>query len=146
MRIDDLSQLGPAVRAELERQIKERQRQNQQKEHCKPKRSDEFDSQLERNFYITDILPKILSGQIIDIELHKSFELLPKSEYCGLKLPSARYTPDFLITYRNGNIEAIETKSKAIRKLQRDYIYRRRLFIEKYCRPNGWAFREIIVD
>ena len=146
MRIDDLSQLGPAVRAELERQIKERQKQSQQKERCKPKRSDEFDSQLERNFYITDLLPKILSGQIIDIELHKNFELLPKSEYCGLKLPSARYTPDFLITYRNGTIEAIETKSKAIRKLQRDYIYRRRLFIEKYCRPNGWAFREIIVD
>jgi hypothetical protein len=141
MRIDDLSQLGPAVRAELERQIKERQ-----KEHCKPKRSDEFDSQLERNFYITDLLPKILNGQIVDIELHKSFELLPKSEYCGLRLPSARYTPDFLVTYRNGTIEAIETKSKAIRKLQRDYIYRRRLFIEKYCRPNGWAFREIIVD
>ena len=146
MRIDDLSQLGPAVRAELERQIKERQRQNQRKEHCKSKQSDEFDSQLERNFYMTDILPKILSGQVIDVELHKSFELLPKSEYCGLKLPSARYTPDFLITYRNGTIEAIETKSKAIRKLQRDYIYRRRLFIEKYCRPNGWAFREIIVD
>jgi len=146
MRIDDLSQLGPAVRAELERQIKERQKQSQRKEHCKPKRSDEFDSQLERNFYMTDILPKILSGQVIDVELHKSFELLPKSEYCGLKLPSARYTPDFLITYRNGTIEAVETKSKAIRKLQRDYIYRRRLFIEKYCRPNGWAFREIIAD
>jgi hypothetical protein len=146
MRIDDLSQLGPAVRAELERQIKERQKQNQRKEHCKPKQSDEFDSQLERNFYMTDILPKILSGQVIDVELHKSFELLPKSEYCGLKLPSARYTPDFLITYRNGTIEAVETKSKAIRKLQRDYIYRRRLFIEKYCRPNGWAFREIIAD
>lgn len=146
MHIDDISCLGPAVRKELERQMQERQKQQKRKEHCKPKKTDDFDSNLERMYYMTEVQPKIRTGQIVDVELHKTFELLPKSEYCGLRLPAARYTPDFFITYRNGMIEAVETKSKAIRKLQRDYIYRRRLFIEKYCRPNGWAFREVIVN
>ena len=130
---------------ERQRQIKERQRQNQQKEHCKPKRSDGFDSKAEENFYYSDVWPKIQRKEIVNCELHKTFLLLPKSEYCGIKLHKAEYTPDFILTYRNGMIEVIEVKSKTIRKLQRDYIYRRRLFIDKYARPNGWAFREIMV-
>lgn len=50
------------------------------------------------------------------------------------------------MTYTNGTVEAVEVKSAAVRKLQRDYIYRRRLFIEKYARPNGWKFTEYIQE
>ncbi|HIZ61419.1 MAG TPA: Tn7 transposase TnsA N-terminal domain-containing protein [Candidatus Gemmiger avistercoris] len=56
------------------------------------------------------------------------------------------YTPDFFITYQNGTVEAVEVKSAAVRKLQRDYIYRRRLFIERFARPNGWRFTEYIQE
>lgn len=78
------------------------------------------------------------------MERHKKFELLPKSDYCGLRLPAAHYTPDFVIEYTNGTVEVVEVKHEAIRALQGSYVYRRRLFIEKYARPNGWIFTEYI--
>lgn len=144
MHIDNINCLGPAVRKELLKQMKSREKQQTRKEHCKPKPDDDFDSELERRFYASEVWPKIQTKEIVDCELHKTFLLLDKSEYCGIKLPKAEYTPDFILTYRNGLVEVVETKAKIIRKLQRDYIYRRRLFIDKYCRPNKWAFREII--
>ena len=53
---------------------------------------------------------------------------------------------DFFITYANGAVKVVEVKAAKIRKLKRDYIYRRRLFIELYARPRGWAFAEYIPD
>lgn len=111
-----------------------------------PKPKSEFASRGEYEFYMTQVLPLVRSGKIVDAQAHKAFDLLPAAEYCGIKLPAARYTPDYLLTYSDGSVEAVEIKCKFTRKSQRDYIYRRRLFIEKYCRPNGWRFREIITD
>ena len=90
------------------------------------------------------IWPKEIAGDIANVERHKQFELLPKSDYCGLRLPAARYTPDFVIEYKNGTVEVVEVKHEAIRALQGSYVYRRRLFIERYARPNGWIFTEYI--
>lgn len=87
-----------------------------------------------------------MAGLVVSVELHKRFTLYPADTYCGLRLPAAHYTPDFFITYQNGTVEAVEVKSAAVRKLQRDYIYRRRLFIERYARPNGWRFTEYIQE
>ena len=43
-----------------------------------------------------------------------------------------------------GVIEAVEIKSRFTRKAQRDYIYRRRLFIDLVAEPRGWKFTEYI--
>ena len=102
------------------------------------------ESKLEADFYTREIWPGIRSGEIVECEMHKTFQLLPPGEYCGIKLHKAEYTPDFWIRRRNGTVEVIEVKSKAVRRLQKSYVYRRRLFIELYARPNGWVFREII--
>lgn len=142
MRIDDINRLGPAVRAELDRQIKAEELRRKGKPRTIPK--SDFDSNLEADFYHAEVLPKIQTGQIVGCELHKTFLLLPPEEYCGIKLHKAEYTPDFVLTYANGVVEVVETKSKAVRKLQQSYVYRRRLFIDKWARPNGWAFREIV--
>lgn len=72
------------------------------------------------------------------------FDLLPEKEYCELKLPAAHYTPDFVLTYADGTVEVVEVKSKFTRRAQRDYIYRRRLFIDLYAEPRGWKFTEYI--
>ena len=104
----------------------------------------EADSEMERRYYAAVLWPKIMAGLVAQVELHKQFLLYPADTYCGLRLPAAHYTPDFLVTYTNGTVEAVEVKHAKIRKLQRDYIYRRRLFIEKYARPNGWKFTEYI--
>lgn len=142
MHIDNINCLSPAVRAELERQMKAEELRRKGKPQPVPK--SEFDSELEADFYHSEVLPKIQSGQIVGCELHKTFLLLPPSEFCGIKLHKAEYTPDFFLTYANGLVEVVETKSKAVRKLQKSYVYRRRLFIDKYARPNGWTFREIV--
>ena len=40
--------------------------------------------------------------------------------------------------------EIVEIKSKFVRRMQRDYALRRRVFLEQVARPAGWKFMEII--
>ena len=139
----DISRLGPAAQAQIAKALAENKRR---KENDARRRAvtDIFDSDLEREYFARYIWPLILTGQIRAYDLHLSFELMPADEYCGIKLPAATYTPDFVIWYTSGEVEVVETKSKFVRKAQGSYIYRRRLFIEKYCRPGGWKFTEYI--
>ena len=126
-----LQDLGPAA----QRQVIEKLRQldKQQKKARAGPATDEG-SKLEQEYYTAFIWPKELAGEIDHVERHVRFELLPKAEYCGVSLPAAHYTPDFLIYYKSGDVEAVEVKHEAIRKNQRDYIYRRRLFIDNIVR------------
>lgn len=144
----DIERLGPAAQAQVKEELARRKRRERVKEAQGRARAgpitDGMGSNLERNYYAAYIWPKVLAGQVASCEMQKRFDLLPACEYCGLSLPAAHYTPDFFITYANGTCEAIEVKNKKIRQLQRDYIYRRRLFIELLARPNGWLFTEYI--
>lgn len=146
-----LEDLGPAVRAQAEAALKrqERERKARQRQQLASTQLEEIyrrdkGSRLEDQYYMENIWPKELAGLVANVERHKRFELLPKSEYCGLCLPAAHYTPDFVIEYTNGMTEVVEVKHEAIRKNQRDYIYRRRLFIELIAKPKGWVFKEYI--
>ena len=147
----DLARLGPAARAQIDaaraRQAAAQKARRLQTDAAKagPLLPD-ADSELERRYYAAVLWPKIMAGLVVSVELHKRFTLYPADTYCGLRLPAAHYTPDFFITYQNGTVEAVEVKSAAVRKLQRDYIYRRRLFIERFARPNGWRFTEYIQE
>lgn len=147
----DLARLGPAARAQIDaaraRQAAAQKARRLQTDAAKAgPLLPEADSELERSYYAAVLWPKIIAGLVVSVELHKRFTLYPADTYCGLRLPAAHYTPDFFITYQNGTVEAVEVKSAAVRKLQRDYIYRRRLFIERFARPNGWRFTEYIQE
>lgn len=61
-----------------------------------------------------------------------------------MKLRPIRYTADFRLTYADGTVEIVEIKSKFVRRMQRDYPVRRRVFLEQIARPAGWKFTEII--
>ncbi len=144
----DLQRFGPAAQAQIRRELA--RREAEKKAHrvqaiaaTGPKMT-QTESNLEQQYYTAVIWPRMLAGQVVSCELQKRFELYPADTYCGIRLPAAHYTPDFFVTYTNGLVEAIEVKHAAIRRLQRDYIYRRRLFIELYARPNGWKFTEYI--
>ena len=100
----------------------------------------------EQDYYLTVILPKIQSGEVVKVLPRKQFLLLPAREYCGIKMPAAHYTPDFLLELPGGQVEAVEVKSKFTRKAQRDYIYRRQLFVDLVCEPQGWRFTEYIQE
>ena len=147
----DIARLGPAARAQIDdaraRQAAAQKARRLQTDAAKAgPLLPEADSELERRYYAAVLWPKIMAGLVVSVELHKRFTLYPADTYCGLRLPAAHYTPDFFITYQNGTVEAVEVKSAAVRKLQRDYIYRRRLFIERFARPNGWRFTEYIQE
>lgn len=138
-----LQDLGPAAQRQALEKLK--QLEQEKKARAGPKiRTPDEGSKLEQEYYMANIWPRELAGEVDRVEHHTKFELLPKSEYCGIPLPAAHYTPDFLIFYKDGTVEAVEVKHEAIRKNQRDYIYRRRLFIDIIARPRGWRFTEYI--
>ena len=103
----------------------------------------EFDSRGEFEYYIGTIAPKMATGEIVKCEQHPRFILFPEGEYDGIKLCAIRYTADFRLDYADGTVEIVEIKSKFVRRMQRDYHIRRRIFLEQ-VRPLGWKFREII--
>lgn len=103
-----------------------------------------FDSYGEYMYYMGTIIPGIQSGKIVEATPHPQFLLLPAKEYGTVKLPAAHYTADYKIVYADGRVDIVEIKSKFTRKAQRDYIYRRRLFIDLIAEPKGWGFVEII--
>ena len=116
----DIERLGPAaqkqVREELERRrraaaAKDRQQKARDGPALRPGGSDRG-SALEEEYYRAYIWPKELAGTVANVERHKKFELLPKSDYCGLRLPAAHYTPDFVIEYTNGTVEVVEVMQK----------------------------------
>lgn len=140
MELDDLP---PRYRDQARRQIESRSKTTKKK--LNPAACGmNFDSRGEEQYYIGKILPLVQAGKIEKVTLHATFSLLPEKVYGSIKLPKAEYTPDFLIEYSDGTVEAVEVKSKFTRRQQRDYIYRRRLFIDLIAEPRGWRFTEII--
>lgn len=163
----ELEDLPPRYREQAERQILQRkgqtclqkeskntkndkqneenkQTQSKNEDFCKQKTKRVPES--EKRYYREVILPKVACGLVVKVQEQIVFELLPEKAYCGLKLPKARYKPDFVLTYADGTVEIVEVKSKFTRRMQRDYIYRRRLFIDLIAEPRGWKFTEWFAD
>lgn len=147
----ELDDLPPRYRAQAEAQIAARQQGKCT--HAQPmaeaasaagRLSKTFDSYGEYVYYIGTVLPGIQSGKIVSAEPHPKWTLLPEEEYCAVKLPAAHYTPDFVLTYADGTVEVVEVKSKFTRRQQRDYIHRRRMFIDLVAEPQHWRFIEHI--
>lgn len=111
-----------------------------------PKPKKVFESENEENYYNSYVYPMMLAGEITDCTLHKTFEITPVIHHNGKKYPAYVYTPDFILTFKDGRVRIIEIKGSTVKGLQRDYHLRRSLFIEKHCIPNGWLFEEIIID
>lgn len=69
-----------------------------------------FDSVLEMRYYRDVICPKVESGDIINVELQKKYELQPKFIHDGKSVQPILYIADFVITYSDNTIEVIDTK------------------------------------
>lgn len=147
----ELEDLPPRYRAQAEAQIAARSRGKctspqamSAAARAAGKLEKAFESQGEYDFYIGTVLPGIQSGRIIKATPHVAFPLLPAKDFCAVHLPAARYTADYVLEYADGTVEVVEIKSKFTRRAQRDYIYRRRLFVDLIAEPRGYVFREII--
>ena len=147
----ELEDLPPRYRAQAELQILQRKSgtQTQKKEKNGKKRdgnAEKHKPESEKQYYREISLPKVACGQVVQVQEQVVFDLMPEKTYCGMKLPKARYKPDFVLTYADGTVEIVEVKSKFTRRMQRDYIYRRRLFIDLIAEPRGWKFTEWYAD
>ena len=146
MRLE-LSDLPPWARAQAERKIAQQKKPGGDKLTAAAKNAKviggEFDSIGEYEYYIGTIAPKLAKGEVVKCEKHPRFILFPAAEYGGMKLRAIQYTADFRLDYADGTVEIVEVKSKFVRRMQRDYHIRRRIFLEQ-VRPLGWKFTEII--
>lgn len=147
----ELEDLPPRYRAQAELQILQRKsgKQTQKRAENGKNRNGNAENrkpESEKRYYREVILPKVACGLVVKVQEQIVFELLPEKAYCGLKLPKARYKPDFVLTYADGTVEIVEVKSRFTRRMQRDYIYRRRLFIDLVAEPRGWKFTEWFAD
>lgn len=119
----ELSDLPPKYRAQAEAQIAARCRAKaptlEAVAAAAKKTGREFDSRGEYDYYMGMILPKVQRGEIVKVESHRR-------------------------TYADGTVEVVEVKSKFTRRQQRDYIHRRRMFIDLVAEPRGWRFVEHI--
>lgn len=147
----ELEDLPPRYRAQAELQILQRKSEKQTKKRAENGKNRDGNAEnrkpeSEKRYYREVILPKVACGLVVKVQEQIVFELLPEKAYCGLKLPKARYKPDFVLTYADGTVEIVEVKSRFTRRMQRDYIYRRRLFIDLIAEPRGWKFTEWYAD
>ncbi len=100
--------------------VKQRQKRNTYK-------GLEFDSLLERRFYIYLEQQK----DVVCIERPEQVELVPAYTINGKKRQSIKYTPDFKVTYADGTERVFEIKAKPI-LIPRDFPLRQKLFEQKY--------------
>ncbi len=112
----ELSDLPPKYRAQAEAQIAARCRAKaptlEAVAAAAKKTGREFDSRGEYDYYMGMILPKVQRGEIVKVESHRRFTMLPEKEYGNVKLPAMHYTPDFVLTYADGTVEVVEVKKQ----------------------------------
>ena len=104
-----------------------------------------FDSELEMKYYRDVLLPLAESGEIVEYELQRKYELQPKFKYANNTIRAIDYIADFYIKYRDGHEVVIDTKGMpdSVAKLKRkmfhykypDVDYKWMTCIKKY---GGW--------
>ena len=81
----ELSDLPPKYRAQAEAQIAARSRAKapplEAVAAAAKKTGREFDSRGEYDYYMGMILPKVQRGEIVKVESHRRFTMLPEKEY-----------------------------------------------------------------
>lgn len=69
-----------------------------------------FDSVLEMKYYRDVLCPLVESGDVVNYELQKPYELQPKFIHDGKSVQPIKYVADFFIVHKDGHEEVIDTK------------------------------------
>jgi hypothetical protein len=89
-----------------------------------------FDSQLEMRYYRDVLCPMVESGQVVQYELQKPYELQPKFIHDGKTVQPITYVADFYMEFADGHSEVVDTKGQpdAVAHLKRKLFW--------YCYPD----------
>ena len=87
-----------------------------------------FDSIMEMKYYRDVLCPLVESGDVIYLELQKTYELQPKFIHDEKPVKEITYVADFFIRYKDGHEKVVEIKGcpDAVAKLKRRmfwYLY-----------------------
>lgn len=89
-----------------------------------------FDSALEMRYYKEVLLPMVESGEVVNYELQKTYELQPKFKHDGKAVRAINYVADFYFVHKDGHEEIIDTKGMP----DSVALLKRKLFW--YCYPD----------
>ena len=87
-----------------------------------------FASKKEAEYYKNLLLLK-QAGEVIDIKLQPEFELQEGYIKDGAKIRPIKYIADFLVVYKDGHIEIVDTKGYRKDKV---YLLKKKLFHYKF--------------
>jgi len=87
-----------------------------------------FASKKEAEYYKNLLLLK-QAGEVVDIKLQPEFELQEGYIKDGAKIRPIKYIADFLVVYKDGHIEIIDTKGYRKDKV---YLLKKKLFHYKF--------------
>lgn len=104
-----------------------------------------FDSALELRYYRDVLLPLVESGEVVEYELQKPYELQPKFVHDGRTVQAIKYVADFYVKYADGREDVIDIKGFA----DATALLKRKLFWYKFpelnyywlcfsCVDSGW--------
>lgn len=91
-----------------------------------------FDSVLELRYYRDVLLPLVESGEVVEYELQRPYELQPKFVHDGRTVQAIKYVADFYVKYRDGHEEVIDIKGFA----DATALLKRKLFWYKFPELN----------
>lgn len=94
-----------------------------------------FDSKFEAEFYFGELQWLQAAGEITKIERQKVYLLQPAFKYQGKTIRAIHYVADFVVTYKDGRVEVIDTKGVQTK----EYLLKKKLLLYKYPKIN---FRE----
>ncbi len=69
-----------------------------------------FASELEMKYYRDMVLPQVESGDIVEYDLQRKYELQPKFVHDGKTVQPINYVADFFIKYKDGSEIVVDTK------------------------------------
>ena len=95
-----------------------------------------FASKKEAEYYKNLLLLK-QAGEVIDIKLQPEFELQEGYVKDGKKIRPIKYIADFLVVYKDGHIEIVDTKGYRKDKV---YLLKKKLFHYKF---KGLTIKEV---
>ena len=95
-----------------------------------------FDSKKEAEYYKNLLLLK-QAGEVVDIKLQPEFELQEGYIKDGAKIRPIKYIADFLVVYKDGRVEIIDTKGYRKDKV---YLLKKKLFHYKF---KGLTIKEV---
>lgn len=101
-----------------------------------------FDSVLELRYYRDVILPLVESGEVVEYELQKPYELQPKFVHDGRTVQAIKYVADFYVKYCDGHEEVIDIKGYA----DATALLKRKLFWYTFPEKNykwiSWSLKD----